>query len=154
MIGKNSRQERSLERYIRWSERLIWRVRFGRISRQTWFQCETCFVERKVGKSLPGFYDWFLKHQKEKFENSVIASARGCSNVWHVLLEPYTIIALYWEKNNASSAICGWSSTIFARFNWKARKRWSQSDLWSGELHISRSIFQVSSGQFTMALVE
>ena len=30
----------------------------------------------------PGFYDWFLKQRKEKFENGVITSARDGSNVF------------------------------------------------------------------------
>ena len=39
-------------------------------------------LKYKWESRCPGFYDWFLKHRKEKFENSVIVSARGGSNVF------------------------------------------------------------------------
>ena len=45
------------------------------------FNAKLASLEEKWESRSAGFYDWFLKHRKKKFENSVIASARDGSNV-------------------------------------------------------------------------
>ena len=46
------------------------------------FTAKLASLKEKWQSCCPGFYNWFLKHRKEKFENIVIASARDGSNVF------------------------------------------------------------------------
>ena len=46
------------------------------------FNIKLALLREKWESRCSGFYDWFLKHRKEKFENSVIALARDGSNVF------------------------------------------------------------------------
>ena len=46
------------------------------------FNAKFTSLKEKWEIRRPGFYDWFLKQRKEKFENGVITSARDGSNVF------------------------------------------------------------------------
>ena len=46
------------------------------------FNAKLVSLKEKWESCCSGFYDWFLKHRKEKFENSIISSARDGSNVF------------------------------------------------------------------------
>ena len=81
-IGKKLRRERILETYIRWSERLNEKFSLAEFQDKPDFNAKFALLKEKWEKRCPRFYDWFLKNQKEKFENSDIASARDGSNVF------------------------------------------------------------------------
>ena len=81
-IGKKLRRERILETYIRWSERLNEKFSLAEFQDKPDFNAKFALLKEKWEKRCPRFYDWFLKNREEKFENSIIASARDVSKVF------------------------------------------------------------------------
>ena len=49
------------------------------------FQAKLAFLEEKWKTTVPGFHEWFLKHRKVLFEESVIQSVR-VNSMWKVCI--------------------------------------------------------------------